>query len=355
MFKFIKGIFVLAMTELKSWIHLNRASIWSYTVKALLGMLLYIVVSDTLTVLVTKIITGQTDEDISLRDLKKSEYNRLAFIILTLIKYTLLVGLLYEIIHHLHIIEIDPTVTMAISTCIILLLVVQGYLVKKIKRIIRLTVNVTKGKDIDLTSSHEIKIDALRKDSEACRTMRFTGSVLSKLGSFIIAIIIVYIANQGIAYVIDSKGTDITALLRYSESKIAAETKTNFIVDVNGSEKLPIGLGDHYTVKTDGDLNLIYVNRRLVGINTSSRKYKIYGVAINQGEVYAMKQMFYPHEDFIKITPNDYDVYSNSYLYYSRKKNDCFLLTVNNTSNRIASLTYFTDYRLIHDILQLED
>jgi hypothetical protein len=150
-------------------------------------MVAYIIVSDSLTAGVRKIVTGQTYEDVSFRDLKKSEYSLLAFIMLTLFKWLLLMGLLYELIHQLNIVEIDPTVTMTVSCCIVLLLVLQGYLTKKITKLIHLVISLIKGKEVELPNSKEIRIEALSQYSDSGKFLRNLFKFFSKMLGIVVA------------------------------------------------------------------------------------------------------------------------------------------------------------------------
>ena len=75
MFDAISDIFKQALSVFKAWIHDNQGSIGSYVIKVLIAMVAYIIVSDSLTAGVRRIVTGQTYEDVSFRNLKKSEYS----------------------------------------------------------------------------------------------------------------------------------------------------------------------------------------------------------------------------------------------------------------------------------------
>ena len=46
---------------------------------------------------------------------------------------------------------------------------------------------------------------------------------------------------------------------------------------------------------------------------------------------------------------------SDTYYYYNKKNNDCLVLVVNNRSNRIADMTYYTNYRKMTEQLSTTD
>ena len=352
MLNFIIGIFTLAFDEIKNWIHNNKGSVWSYALKCLLAMFVFIIVRDILTQVITKIITDQTIMPVSFKDLR-GRNTQLAFIVMSLTKYVILAFLMYEIILQLNVVEIDPLATIAISSGIILILVIQGYFTKKIRRIYQLIKSMVKGREVELPNSKEIPLPNLKKSSDVGKMIYKTFSIIGKMIGLIIAICIVFIINEGIAYVIDSKGEDVTYLLRYPEYKIHAETHTAFSFGDEAATPLPFDLGGGVKVRTDGRLNIIYLNNRQIGINTADRKYKFYNVSINQAEITASRVTTYKYDDRVKLNYNVGGVYSNSFIYYNVDADDCLILTVNSTSNRIASMTYITEFREIADLLDI--
>ena len=355
MFKFIAGVFALAMDEIKNWIHYNKGSVGRYLLKALIGMFVFVIIRDMLTMIVTKIITGQTMEEVSYRDLHGSKYTRLAFVVLSIIKYLILICLLYEIIQQLNVVEINPLATITISSGIIIILVIQGYFTRKVRRIFQLIKSMIKGHNVTLPDSKNVPLPELRRNSGAGKTIFKFMSLISKLAGLAVAVVIVFIINQGVSYVIDSGGKDITDLLRLPSYKISLETNSIYSFDEANASTLPVYLGDNVRVNSDGKLNIIYINNHQVGINTSYRGYKFFGVSINQAEITAARKTSYKYEDTIKINQNLIGYHSDSYIYYNEERNDCLVLTVNNKSNRVASMTYFTDFNLIYDLLFSND
>jgi hypothetical protein len=352
MIDFITGIVTLAVDEIKNWIHNNQGSITSYLLKFLLAMFVFVMVRDLLTTAITKVITNQTLVPITFKDLR-GRNTQMAFIVMSITKYLILTFLLYEIILQLNVVEVDPLATITISSGIILILVIQGYFTKKIRRVVQLVKSLIKGREVILPDSKNIPLPDLSKSSDTGKMIRKIFSLFGKLFGLLVAIVIVFLINQGIAYVIDSKGEDITHLLRLPEYKIHAETHTVFSFGDEASTPLPFDLGGGVKVRTDGSLNIIYINNRQVGINTSDRKYKFYGVSINQAEITASRVTDYKYDDRAKINQTFLDVHSDSYIYYNVEQNDCLILTVNKTSNRVASMTYFTDFNLISELLNI--
>ena len=83
-----------------------------------------------------------------------------------------------------------------------------------------------------------------------------------------------------------------------------------------------------------------------IGVNTSGREYQFYGVSVNQPEIDAVHHMTYQSTGFgeeVQKMPGA----SRVHYYYNIRNNDCLVLTVNSHSNRVVSVTYYTDYDMI--------
>ena len=61
--------------------------------------------------------------------------------------------------------------------------------------------------------------------------------------------------------------------------------------------------------------------------------------------------MTYEYDDCMILLDDVTNGESDTYFYYNEKKNDCLVLTVNNRSNRIADMTYYTDYKKVTEKL----
>ncbi len=344
MFKFIYSIFTISWRELLNWFHSRQNSLWSYIGKVLIGILIYVMVNDALDKFIAKVLTDQTEEEVHFSDVKEKGYSLTVYFMLKFIKAFFMIGLLYELMSYIKVIETDPMTTIAISSGIVLLLVIQGAFAKWAKKVIKFFHQVLKGEDIEIKDPKQINIPKLSRHSSLGNFFITLFRVVFKIAAFAIAIIIVILVNRGISYVLESKGVEVARLLRKNEYELAKETKTSFFLDEEAVGQLPIYLGEDVTVKSNGELNIIFINGTRVGINTSGRKYKFYGVAVNQTEISIKSHMYYHVDNVYKVETNTSSLFSDSYLYVNKRKNDCILVTVNNTSHRVASITYFYDY-----------
>ena len=152
-------------------------------------------------------------------------------------------------------------------------------------------------------------------------------------------------AAYGINYMIGSSGKDISNQLILSEAEIGLNLGITFEDNENKVKSVRQYTKGKVTVRSGGDLNIIYVDGKQVGVNTRSRKYRFYNVGINDAEKDVIEAMTYKYDDSMIVINDIMDGESDTYYYYNKKNNDCLVLVVNNRSNRIADMTYYTDYR----------
>ena len=167
----------------------------------------------------------------------------------------------------------------------------------------------------------------------------------------------VFMAYQGVVKFLDSgsRAQDITHCLTLSEKKIESKLETTFTEDITVKDKIFNDSPDNISVKTDGSLNLIYLNGKRIGVDTSSNQYKFYNIAVNQPEIKALKETTYDYEGYTQSLGGISGRSSKTYYYYNTTKNDCLAVSVNNVTNRISEVTYYSDYSKIKSLLNIPD
>ena len=68
-------------------------------------------------------------------------------------------------------------------------------------------------------------------------------------------------------------------------------------------------------MRTDGELNIIYVSGKQIGVNTTGRKYKFFNVAVNQSEISAVKNMTYKYKKSKEVLEDMSKGVSDSFAY----------------------------------------
>ena len=174
--------------------------------------------------------------------------------------------------------------------------------------------------------------------------------MITLAGRFIAMILLVALGfgvYAGLQYFLHFGGRDISTYLTMDEKSIGAQLNTSFQDSPELSRAISKGSREQEYVRSDGELNLIYIDGKLTGYNTTGREYQMYGVAINQPEISAVNDMVYSYEGTMREVTDLYGGASDSHYYYNTRQNDCLVLTVNQNSNRVVSITYYNDFQLI--------
>lgn len=343
----IKGILKLTWHIIVEWLHSNDQTVASHIMKLLVAMFIFIVASDVLKKLVRFVK----------EKLKKKGLDHIFFhFVLELIRHAILIYLIFMIIIQLDMVQATSNSAILISSIVAIVLFAQGALSKGLKHLIFKIVRIIRN-DVD-----EISFDSTWNCIFKMIGLRSSGSLsfllegLFKLcGVAVMAIAIVFI-YQGIFYVLGNGGEDVTSLLKSSETNIEKSLGSTFEYDDELAKQIPIYAEGNQRIKTDGDLNIIYLNGIKIGMNTTSRKYNFYGVSINQAEIITVEEISYDYENVIRPVVDMTGGSSNTYVYYNRENNDCLIVIVNNKSNRVVNMTYYEDLSKVEkNLLTVEE
>lgn len=143
------------------------------------------------------------------------------------------------------------------------------------------------------------------------------------------------------------EGTDITNLLRSNEAMIASELKLDFVDRPEMAGHVHQWSNGKVTVKGTEDVGVVYIDGKQTGIHVESKAYTMFGVQLGDGEQAAYNHMEFEFDNFHSVLNDMVEGKTTTYYYYNLAKNDCLALTINDTSNRIVGMTYFTDYKRI--------
>ncbi len=144
---------------------------------------------------------------------------------------------------------------------------------------------------------------------------------------------------------------DITADVKLSEEEFAAKYKLSFEENPDMAKRIPQWSNGTVKVKTGGDLHLVYIDGKRVGIHTSNKRYTIYGLKVGDPDYKAEQLMTFKHQDNYSVLNEMGQGSSTTYYYYNKATNECLATTVNENSNRIVALTYYSDFKKISESL----
>ena len=177
-------------------------------------------------------------------------------------------------------------------------------------------------------------------ESTGLNSGRKQRKIISLVITGIILAIVGYGIYKGTTYLTGSGGKDITSKLTMTEDELAKDMKIEFEDNadkVKGVQQY--SNSKDVKVRSGKELNIIYIDGKQMGINTSSRKYRFFDVGINdaEGSLVVLADMTGGHSD--------------AYYYFNKEKNDCLVLNVNKENNRVVNMTYYTDYKKVTETL----
>ena len=341
MFEIIKHFIILTWTELLDWIRLNNNSVKGYILKVFIAIFIYIVISDCIKKLFKKI-----QDKMEARNSSKI-VTRIGIYIPM---YMILSCIIITLFDHLNKIEVSPEVTLVVFLFVFLLLAIKGFFTKLISKLIRTIKHLARGDDEDVYGNlTQINVPKVIKAGTLRHLINFT----AKLIGVTIATFVIYFSYQAIIYMMETGGEEISYILDKPDDYIVRELDTSFEDDLKLADKMPIYTSGRVSVKTDGELNIIYLNNRRIGFNTTGRKYNIYGVSINQTEIGLRHRMTYIFDESLHTIGNAYGGKSNITYYHNLETNSCLVVIVSATSNRVVSVSYFTDFDAVTEGLML--
>lgn len=174
------------------------------------------------------------------------------------------------------------------------------------------------------------------------------GGKIVKIVLTIIVCLVLVIVAKNIIDRLFPKSQDITDLVNQKESVIAESLDLDFKDAPEKVSSIHQYSGGSVSVHSAGDISVIYINNRQVGVKVDSKKYSMFNVKIGDGEVTADRDMSYDAYASFSVLNDMMDGgHSTSYFYFNPSKNDCLLLIINDNTNRVVSMTYYNDYQLI--------
>ena len=325
----IHRIRIISWTEAYEWLHSKSESIIDYLLKVVLALTFYIIFSEVL---------GRLCKFIRNKLVAVKFSQNTIYILLKIINYTLRIFVVVVSVIQLFIVEYNM-----VAAFIVLALVAIAAGVK-LKEFNFISI-------IEDTAFEELEI---KSDKKLRKVADILNAVLYKIAGVVIILVIYIGIGRSISYLSSSGGTDITQYIGMTDLMMEKNLGTHFTENNSVAKRIPGLRNKDVKIKTNGELNLIYVNNKKVGVNTESRNYRFFDVGINQAEIKAVKGMEYTYEGYTQSVEDLTGGAASTYYYYNRKQNDCFAFTVNQNSNRIVSMTYYTNYDKVSEFLSID-
>ena len=165
------------------------------------------------------------------------------------------------------------------------------------------------------------------------------GLVILGLGIFGVIKVVNHMVNSG--------GKDISDYLSGSEADLARELNLTFEQHDERAPMIQQYSGGTVTVRSAGELEVIYINGKQVGVATEGRDYRFFGIGINDMGPKLESLITYKYEKVFVVMNDLTGGSSESRYFYNTNDNTCLVITLNNKTNRVVYMTYFTDFALI--------
>ncbi len=152
---------------------------------------------------------------------------------------------------------------------------------------------------------------------------------------------------KGVQYIVGSGGEDISQYLGLQEAELADKLGLKFEQHNELAGKVQQYSGGVVTVRQGGDLKTIYIDGVQVGVSTDGRDYRFYGVGVNDKDVDVEGLLTFKHDGSFVVLNDLQGGRSTSYYYPNSANNTVLVIVINDTSHRVASLSFFTDMKLV--------
>ena len=176
------------------------------------------------------------------------------------------------------------------------------------------------------------------------------GTIIKIIIIFMVCGLVVF-AGKKLVSVLVPEGQDITTMLNWKENEISTSLEEVFVDNQGWTTDVYHYSKGSIAVKGAEDIGVVYIDGRQIGVHIASKKYTIFGVQVGDGEKHMYDNTTYPFDSFISIVDTINGGRSTLYIYYNNSRNDCIFFKINSSTNRIESMTYYSDFRKVTEKL----
>ena len=210
------------------------------------------------------------------------------------------------------------------------------------------------GKEDDLLKIEEPKVVYNTAMAEMQGKQKESNPVAGMIVKIIIALVVcglIIFVGKKIVSVVRPEGEDITKYLGQNANTVAKELGLTLTDSPHMEANIYQYSKGTVSVKGTEDLGIVYIDNKQMGVHIPTKKYTIFGVQVGDGEREMYNRTSYPYDSSTSIL-NTMSGKGTVYIYYNRERNDCIVFYINNTTNRIESMTYFNDYKKVTETLE---
>ena len=170
-------------------------------------------------------------------------------------------------------------------------------------------------------------------------------TLIFKIVAAIVALVVLGLGIYAGRYMAGSGGKEIGDKLTMTEDEISKDMGITFEDNANKANYVPRYSNGTVTVRTGKELSVVYIDGKQAGYHTTSRKYRFFGVGINDPDATSVEKMTYNYENSFVVLNDLMGGKSSTYFYYNKKENTCLVLTISDSTNRVVAMTYYTNMK----------
>lgn len=325
---FVAKLRVIRYVDIQRWLHYQSDSLIDYIFKVIIAFIVYLVITGLINSIIQFILTRVNDISFT---------GSTGYVLLKVIKYVVKATLIVLSLIQLYIVEYN---IIAAVVVIVAVLLTAAYKLR----------NVNFKSLFDQTGINDLDVS----DRNKGRAANIMNSVVARMVGVVILLAIVFFVSRGVNSVSASSGEELSQLVIYPEAMIAKELNTSFKDVSLATAKVPGLRGNGISVRSNGKLNLIVLNKKQVGVNSASEDYLFFGVGTGQTKTKAINSMRYAYEGTEESVVDMTSGTANTYYYYNESANDCLAITISSASEKVVSVTYYTDFKMVEDVLNLD-
>lgn len=180
------------------------------------------------------------------------------------------------------------------------------------------------------------------------RNFHVAENLLRLVGALVVVGVLI-IVGKTIVSKLMPEGVDVTNMLSKPEMELEKELGVTFTDNTSWGPKMIQYSGGDLTIRANEDIGVVYINKKHVGLHLHTKQYKMYGIQVGMSEKKVNETLgtTFQFDNFLTIVDSGGQSGTTTYYYYRTRKNDCISIVIKNNTNRVDSITYYNNYKLI--------
>lgn len=177
---------------------------------------------------------------------------------------------------------------------------------------------------------------------------------MEKLIKWIITIVIVVMLVKAFNNYVHPETTDISYLASKSKAEIESEMGYPFSKAPDMAKKIYAYTNGEVTVDANSEngIAIVYIDGKQVGIHTDNRLYSMFGIKLGDGEMSVEDVITFEYDKSFEVLNDMYGGSSTATFFYNHGTDECLVVVINDTSNRVVALTYYKDGKTATECLR---